>query len=142
MKVNFFIEDVVFILKDKAKIRKWIVACVKSEGYRLSEANIIFCSDNYLLDINRNYLKHDFFTDIITFPHDNPESPVVVGGDLFLSYERIIENAGYLRKHVNDEIHRVIIHGILHLVGYTDKKSSEKKQMTARENHYLQLRDF
>ena len=138
--IHFFEEDIHFKLKDKNKVKAWVKTTIKSEGYQLQELNYIFCSDAYLLQINRQYLHHDTFTDIITF--DNSEKEKVVTGDIFISIDRIRENAAKFDTGLANELHRVIIHGALHLLGYTDKTSDAKKLMTSKEDHYLGIRNF
>ncbi len=138
--IHFFTEDIIFTLKQKSEIRNWILNTVKNESYRLKELNYIFCSDEYLLGINRQYLNHDTYTDIITF--DTSEEERVVVGDVFISIDRIKENADKFKSAEHDELHRVMIHGVLHLLGYTDKGKKEKAQMTDKENQYLGLRNF
>lgn len=136
--INFFNEDIDFNLKNKIKLKTWIKEAIKAEGYKLNELNFIFCSDNYLLEINRQYLNHNTFTDIITF--DNSEVNKLIVGDIFISYERVCDNASKFAVSEEDELHRVIIHGTLHLLGYKDKSNMDKALMTQKEDHYLQLR--
>ncbi|HZY39653.1 MAG TPA: rRNA maturation RNase YbeY [Mucilaginibacter sp.] len=136
--LNFFEEDISYKLKHKTLVRRWITETIKAEGYRLKELNYIFCSDNYLLQINQQYLNHDTYTDIITF--DNSEEEKSITGDVFISIDRIRENAAKFNVVETDELHRVIIHGALHLLGYGDKKASDKKKMTEKEDFYLNLR--
>lgn len=139
--ITFFTEDITFTLKDKAKVRQWIGATITAEGFkRVSELNFIFCSDAYLLDINKQYLNHDTYTDIVTF--DSSEDEDIIAGDIFISIERIRENAEKFGVTERDELHRVIIHGVLHLCGYYDKKKEDKELMTAKENEYLGKRSF
>lgn len=136
-KINFFVEDVDFKLKNKKHLRSWIEQTIRSEKYTLKEVNFIFCSDAYLLKINQDYLQHDTYTDIITF--DNAENEGEVVSDIFISTERIAENALNYQITFLQELHRVMIHGILHLSGYKDKTAKDKKLMTEMENHYLLL---
>ena len=139
--IHFFVEDTTFLLKEKAKVREWIVSTIKSEGFeRVGELNFIFCSDAYLLEINKQYLNHDTFTDIVTF--DSSEYEDTIAGDIFISVDRISENAEKFAVPFRDELHRVIIHGVLHLCGFHDKKPDDKKQMTAKEDEYLGKRTF
>jgi len=139
--ILFFNEDITFTLKNKQKVRQWIAETVKTEGFsRIAELNFIFCSDAYLLEINKQYLQHDTFTDIVTF--DSSEDEEVIAGDIFISIERIQENAQKFGVTEVDELHRVIIHGVLHLCGFGDKKKAEKELMTAKENEHLALRNF
>ena len=139
--ISFFTEDIQFTLKDKAKVRTWIADTAKSEGLnRIGELNFVFCSDEYLLNINKQYLNHDTYTDIVTF--DSSEDEDVLAGDIFISVDRIRENAGKFGVTERDELHRVIIHGVLHLCGYYDKKKEDKELMTSKENEYLSKRTF
>ena len=140
LPINFFQEDISFTLKDKNAVRAWINETISSENYALSELNFIFCSDTYLLEINKQYLNHDTFTDIITFDNSEEEGHIV--GDIFISIDRIKENAKNFKVAVKDELHRVIIHGTLHLLGYPDKKKEEKALMTKKEDFYLAARTF
>lgn len=139
--ISFFSEDINFVLKDKAKVRAWIGEVIKVEGYkRIAELNFIFCSDDYLLVINEQYLKHDTYTDIVTF--DSSGKKDEIAGDIFISVERTRENACIFAVSEVDELHRVIIHGVLHLCGYSDHKESEKLVMSQKEDFYLAFRKF
>ena len=138
--VNFFEEDIRFDLKNKLKVKQWVKATIAAEGYKLQELNYIFCSDSYLLTINQQYLDHDTYTDIVTF--DNSEKEGFIEGDIFISIDRIRENSVKFNSGEANELHRVIIHGALHLLGYQDKKTENKKIMTGKEDHYLHLRNF
>ena len=138
--IAFFEEDINYKLKSKTLLRQWINDTIRAEGYKLSELTYIFCSDAYLLNINQQYLDHDTYTDIITF--DNSERDDVVLGDIFISIERIRENAAKYNVPETDELHRVIIHGVLHLLGYTDKSTANKQKMTEKEDFYLGKRGF
>lgn len=104
----------------------------------MGQINVIFCSDQYLLQLNKGYLKHDYFTDILTF--DLSEGAGPLEGDLFISIPRIRENAKLLKVDFSQELHRVIVHGVLHLMGYSDKKSADKARMREKEDAYLSLR--
>lgn len=139
--ILFFNEDIDYTPKGKINLRKWIEGTIKAEGFkRIGELNFIFCSDAYLLEINKQYLDHDTYTDIVTF--DSSEEEDLIAGDIFISVERIAENAARFGVTEKDELHRVIIHGVLHLCGYYDKKSEDKKLMTEKENYYLGTRSF
>lgn len=138
--INFFEEDISFRLKDKNAVKRWVKETISAEGFRLDELNYIFCSDNYLLQINQQYLNHDTLTDIVTF--DNSEKEDTIAGDIFISIERIRENAANFKVSQTDELHRVIIHGALHLLGYQDKKKEDKALMTQKEDFYLTKRAF
>ena len=139
-QITFFEEDIQYKLKDKTKVRQWIKDTIAAEGYQLDELTYIFCSDAYLLQINQQYLNHDTFTDIITF--DNSIEKKTVTGDIFISIDRIRENAAKFDQTVANELHRVIIHGVLHLLGYKDKSPADKKKMTQMEDKYLDKRVF
>jgi len=139
--INFFAEETDFKPKEKQKIRQWVLDTTKSEGFKkITELNFIFCSDAYLLEINKQYLQHDTFTDIVTF--DSSEDDDIIAGDIFISIDRIQENASKFKVAERDELHRVIIHGVLHLCGYPDKKPEDKKLMTSKEDEYLGKRVF
>ncbi len=139
--IQFFSEDIDFTLKEKQKVREWIGATIKAEGFkRVGELSFVLCSDAYLLEINKQYLDHDTFTDIVTF--DSSEDEDVIAGDIFISVERTTENAKKFNVSERDELHRVIIHGVLHLCGYYDKKKEDKTLMTEKEDYYLAKREF
>jgi probable rRNA maturation factor len=138
--IHFFEEDVTYKLKDKLKVKQWIKDTIVAEGYKLQELTYIFCSDAYLLKINQQYLDHDTYTDIITFDNSEYEGEIV--GDIFISIPRIKENAVKFKVPEADELHRVIIHGALHLLGYKDKTPADNKNMTQKEDHYLAKRQF
>jgi len=138
--INFFEEDISFKLKNKTAVKQWVKATIEAEGYKLKELNYIFCSDEYLLKINQQYLDHDTYTDIVTF--DNSEKEGIIEGDIFISIDRIRENAAKFGVTETDEVHRVIIHGALHLLGYKDKLPADKKKMTLKEDFYLNKRSF
>jgi rRNA maturation RNase YbeY len=135
--VNFFTEDTNYSVKKKTIIKNWLKSAVEAEGYQLKELNFILCSDEYLLRINQDYLNHDTYTDVITF--DNSEELKTIVGDIFISIERIKENAATFKHTIEQELRRVMIHGALHLLGYKDKGKAAKTKMTDREDHYLAL---
>lgn len=136
-RIHYFSEDTAFNLKDKRKINSWIKKTIELESFNPGDINFIFCSDSYLLKLNQEYLNHHTLTDIITF--DSSEEENTISGDIFISIDRIKENAENLNVHFTTELHRVIIHGILHLCGYTDKSKDEKTAMREKEDHYLSL---
>lgn len=113
---------------------KWICYVIKQKNFLLGDINIVFCSDDFLLNMNINYLSHKTLTDIITFDYSNDE---IISGDLFLSIDRIKQNAQKFKVSFENELNRVIIHGILHLCGYKDKTKIESKLMKMQENHSL-----
>lgn len=135
MAVYFHFHDVQFQLGPKRPLKRWISNSIQDEGLVLGEINVIFCSDEHLLSMNREHLNHDYYTDIITF--DYCVSPIV-SGDLFISYDRVFENASEHRVAPLFETYRVIIHGVMHLCGYGDKGISEAKIMRDKEDFYLQ----
>jgi len=140
LPIHFFSEEIPFTLKQKLPVRNWINQTILAEGYKLGELSFIFSDDEYLLKINKEYLDHDTYTDIITF--DNSEVEKIITGDVFISIDRIRENSKKFNVNERDELHRVMIHGTLHLLGYPDKGKEAKKVMTAKEDHYLSKREF
>ena len=110
----------------------------ESEIRRIGDVNIIFCSDNYILDVNLKYLRHDYFTDIITFDYCENN---VLSGDLFISVDSVRENSVFYNTEFEDELNRVMVHGILHLIGYDDHTEDDQKVMREKENYYLSLRE-
>lgn len=138
MVVRFFSEEITFKLPHPRKTSNWIKEAIRMEKGHLGELNYIFCSDQYLLSINQRYLNHNTLTDIITFGNSEKGGPV--SGEIYISIERVKENSKYFEVSFNDELHRVIIHGVLHLLGYKDKKSSDKALMRKKEEAYLSLR--
>lgn len=136
--INFFTEDTKFPFNQKGirtTLKHYIKELVKNEGKKAGEINIIFCSDNYLLTINKQYLNHDYYTDVITF--DYSELPTV-SGDVFISVDTVASNAEQYAPSFEHEMYRVIFHGILHLCGYKDKSDEDEKLMREKENYYLQ----
>jgi probable rRNA maturation factor len=138
--ILFFSEGVEFTLEFPSLISDWVSEVVKTETKLLGAISFIFCSDVYLLKLNQEHLDHDYFTDVITF--DYSETSPTLSGDVFISIDRVTENAKTLSCSFDDELHRVIIHGALHLCGYNDKTDAEKKEMRKKEDHYLSLRPF
>lgn len=136
-EIQFFCEDISFTLPNQEAISRWLENVVKEEGYKLVSINCIFCSDEYLHQINLQYLEHDYYTDIITF--DNSDDETSIEGDLFISIDRITENAQSQTISIPEETHRVMVHGVLHLLGYKDKTDGEKESMRKKENAYLSL---
>jgi probable rRNA maturation factor len=132
--ISFTNQGVSFVLKEKNKIKQWIKLVAEKEQCKLGTINYIFCSDDELLQINIKHLNHDTFTDIITFDYTEEK---VIHGDIFISIDRIRENATTFKVTFENELHRVMIHGILHLCGYKDKKRTEAKKMREMENEAL-----
>lgn len=137
VSIHFFSENIRFELKNKRTIRKWIDASVRSENKSAGEINYIFCDDQYLADLNIQYLQHDTFTDIITF--NNSETHGIIQGDVFISIDRVKENAKQYGASFVNELNRVMIHGILHLCGYRDNTDEEIREMRRKEDYYLSL---
>jgi len=125
-----------FQLKEEANLSNWIQTCIEKEGCELGEINYIFCDDAYLLKLNQEFLQHDTLTDIISF--DNSLGKLI-NGDIFISVERVQENAQDFNVSFDDELHRVMIHGVLHYIGFKDKTSEEKTMMRKKENECLKL---
>jgi len=134
MDINFFSEDIDYKLKNKTKIRNWIKETIKNENRIPGTINIIFTSDEYLLNINNQFLSHNYFTDIVTFNYCENETII---GEIFISKETVLNNSKRFFVSFEDEILRVIIHGVLHLIGYNDHSNEEKKIMREKENEYL-----
>jgi rRNA maturation RNase YbeY len=132
--INFCSEDITFSLKEKLKHKAWLNEVAKQEGKKILELTYVFCSDEYLLQINQEYLNHDTLTDIVTF--DNSEDPKKIEGDIFISIERVRENGNKLGTS-ETELERVMVHGLLHLLGYKDKKKEDKALMTEKEDFYI-----
>ena len=138
-RVEFFSQDIAFKFPKPRKTRLWIQRVIQKEKKELVHLNYILCSDLYLLSINKQYLKHKTLTDIITF--DNSDDPALIEGDIFISTERVRANSVELSTTFEEELMRVVIHGVLHLLGYRDKTPSEKSIMRKKEDAYLSLRN-
>lgn len=136
--IRYFTEDIKFEFKGKLSNNKWLQLVASSEIRKIGDVNIIFCSDNYILDVNMKYLQHDYFTDIITFDYCEGN---VLNGDLFISIDSVKENSEFYKTGFQDELNRVIVHGILHLIGYDDHSEEEIKVMRSKEDYYLSLRN-
>ncbi|GAB4001295.1 rRNA maturation RNase YbeY [Spirosoma daeguense] len=133
--IRFFNEDVPYKLPQKLAVRQWLKQEAEREGYTIGELNYIFCSDEHVLQVNRDYLQHDYYTDIITF--DQSEEEGKLEGDIFISVERVADNAAQLGHAPEQEMHRVLAHGMLHLCGYGDKTDEEAAQMRAKEEEWM-----
>ncbi len=128
-----------FLLDNSERIITWISQSINNESYKLGEINYIFCDDEYLIKLNIKHLKHNTLTDIISFDETLGK---LVSGDIFISIERVKKNAKEFNVSFKDELHRVMIHGILHFCGYNDKTKEEKQLMREKEDYYLSLREF
>lgn len=135
MQVQFFFIERNITLRNRSKLKGFIHSIFKSHKLKLGHLNYIFCSDDYLLQINKAHLKHDFYTDIITF--DLSSAKEYVDGEIYISTDRVRDNASTLKTTITEELHRVIFHGALHLCGYKDKTTEQAKQMRAAENSNL-----
>ena len=133
----FFHDECGFQLMHKEERVKWILKCVRMEEKAVENLNFIFCSDAYLLEKNMEFLNHNTYTDVITFDYGKAQQ---ISGDVFVSVERVKENAENFKVHFEKELDRVLVHGVLHLLGYKDKSDEEKIQMREKEEFYLSLR--
>lgn len=135
--IRYFNQDIDFQLDNKRLNNAWFKGVAESEQRKLGDINIIFCSDRYILDVNLKYLGHDYYTDIITFDYCTNN---VLSGDLFISIESVKDNSIYYKTDFYEELNRVMVHGILHLIGYDDHTDEQTKLMRAKENFYLESR--
>lgn len=124
-------------LRNRTKLRHFLALMCKKEGYSLKALSVVFCSDDSLLEVNRTHLQHDYYTDIITFNYSTQEK--VVDAELLISIDRVNDNAKTFSSSKERELHRVIFHGVLHLVGYNDKSPRDIRRMREKEDHYLNL---
>lgn len=131
--INFNYETE-FSLKSEEIVSKWIFNVISSEGFKLEEVNYVFCDDDYLHKLNVEFLNHDTLTDIISFDYSVGK---IIQGDIFISIERVEDNARDYNVSLEQELHRVIVHGVLHYCGYKDKTDDDAKVMRDKENHYL-----
>ena len=136
MAISFSNDNIVFNLKNKSKIKEWISSIIDKEKKILGNLNYSFTSDDSLLKINIEYLKHNTYTDIITFNYNDGKK---ISGDIFISIERVKENARKFEVAFEEELHRVMIHGVLHLCGYKDKSKTDSGLMRKKENASLRL---
>ncbi|MFY0602400.1 MAG: rRNA maturation RNase YbeY [Flavobacteriaceae bacterium] len=128
-----------FSLAQEEAVSNWIIEALEAEGFDYEDINFIFCNDEYLLKLNKKYLNHDTFTDIISFDYSIGN---VVSGDIFISTERVSDNANKYQVSFENELHRVIIHGILHFMGYNDKSEDETLLMREKENQAIKELKF
>lgn len=135
--ISYCTEDIKFEFKGKLFNNKWLRMVAESEIKKIGDIAIIFCSDNYILDVNMRYLQHDYFTDIITFDYCEGSR---LSGDLFISIDSVRENAIQYGAEFEEELCRVMVHGLLHLIGYDDHTVEDQKVMRQKENYYLQCR--
>jgi len=134
--ISFFSEDIDFELGSSSIYINWFSEAASMENKTIGELTFIFCTDEYLHKVNQEYLNHDTYTDIITFDYSSGD---IIAGDVFISVDRVKENAETFKCSFNSEISRVLIHGVLHLMGYKDKQDEEKQIMRSKEDFYLTL---
>lgn len=132
--ISFSTVETAYNLRNKLKVRNWIKAILETEGKSAGDITYVFCNDEYLGSMNEKYLKHNTLTDIITFDYSEKGK---LSGDIFISIERVKENAGSFNTTLNQELGRVMAHGVLHLSGYKDKTPDDKKMMKSKEDFYL-----
>ena len=135
--ISYHFENTDFVFRERDLNNRWLRTVAESEMKRIGNIAIIFCSDAYLLDVNRKYLGHDYFTDIITFDYCEGER---LSGDLFISVDSVRENAVEYGTEFANELNRVMVHGLLHLIGYDDHTEEDVKTMREKENQYLEIR--
>jgi rRNA maturation RNase YbeY len=137
MAIYFFSEEINFELKEKLNRKRWLKNIAIKAGFKIKELNYVFCSDEYLYQINLEYLNHETYTDIITF--DNSEKEFDLSGDIFISIDRVNENAKTHNQEIETELSRVLAHGLLHLMGYKDKTKEESTLMRQKEEESISL---
>jgi probable rRNA maturation factor len=135
--IRFQTEDITFTLKNKTLLKAWITSSITKKKRKAGDITFIFCSDEFLLSVNEQYLNHTTYTDIITFDYSKEDIKLPVSGDIFISIPRVKENAFTYSVSFEAELHRIIIHGILHLLGYADKTKPAKEEMTKQEDACL-----
>ena len=138
MPIHYFYEQIDFKIETPRKASIWITLVAKTEKKEIGDLTYVFCSDDYLLSLNQQFLKHNTLTDIITF--DYSEGKKELSGEIYISIDRVADNAAKFKTDFQDELHRVMIHGVLHLAGYKDKKPAEKALMRKKEEGCLSLR--
>ncbi|MFB9863010.1 rRNA maturation RNase YbeY [Rufibacter immobilis] len=137
LPIEFFTEEVDFEVKNEEKVKEWLSEIISKYSFELESLNYIFCSDEYLHQMNVEYLEHDTLTDVITF--DNSDFEGVIEGDVFISIDRIVDNAATFNITPEEELHRVMAHGLLHLLGFDDKSPEKQTIMRSKENECLEL---
>lgn len=139
--LQFFSHEIDFKLDKEDSVKDWILFVIEKHAKKAGQINYIFCSDSYLLELNKAHLQHDYFTDILTFPYA-PKGAEELISDIYISIDRVKDNAASYDDSFEDELHRVMIHGILHLIGFDDYGDTAKKEMRRKENEALAERDF
>lgn len=136
MAIRFAVQSGDFVLTDESRLRNWVSEVITRRGMQVGNINYLFCDDDYLLNVNQHYLNHDTYTDIITFDYVTAN---LVSGDIMISVDRVGENAGTFGVSFEQELHRVVIHGVLHLLGQGDKTDTEAAEMRRQEEEALNL---
>lgn len=139
MKINYYTEDCHYRLPEKIRTRQWLCEVAREEGYRVGEVNYIFCSAKRLLAMNRQWLHHDYYTDVITFDYSDLTEQKMISGDIFIDIETVADNASQYGFTPLEEMRRVVVHGLLHLCGQGDKTPETEAQMHRKEDKYLQF---
>lgn len=139
--IQFFSHEIEFQLPAEDSVARWILRILSDKRRSAGPISYIFCSDSYLLELNQAHLEHDYYTDILTFPYSDP-ADLIIRSDIYISIERVRENAENLQIEFLDELHRVMVHGILHLLGIDDHGEQAQKNMRREEDFALSLRDF
>ena len=134
--IQYFCEDIVFPFREKRLTNRWLKQVAEIEGRKVGDLSVIFCSDPYILDVNVRYLGHEYYTDIITFDYCEGNT---LSGDLFISIDTVRDNAAFYGASFETELDRVIVHGLLHLIGYEDHTEEDRKTMRAKEDEALRL---
>ncbi len=134
-EINYFAYDINFTLPHASEIKQWVSDTVAQYQVNISAINYIFCSDEYLLSLNRKYLQHDYLTDILTFPYETTDFGIMA--DIYISLDRVKENASSYDEPWEHELHRVMIHGVLHLLGFNDHTESQQLEMRKQEHQAL-----
>lgn len=137
MAIQFFTEDISFSLSNDEAVSLWLMEVATKHEREVEQLNYIFCSDEFLLQVNKDYLQHDYYTDVITFDNSEPDDDIE--GDIFISIDRVRENADIQSNTFYAELHRVMVHGLLHLLGFNDKTADEENDMREREDACLSL---
>ena len=137
--IRFFNKDIKFNLEKKLVLKRWIKTVVEQYDCKVGDINVILCNDPYILEINQQFLSHDYYTDIITFDYCEGDK---LSGDLFISVDTVRENAVEYGTEFSEELNRVMVHGILHLIGYDDHCEEDIAEMRKKENYYLSLREL
>ena len=135
--IHFNSHEIKFTLKNRTVIKQWISSVIIKKKRKVGDLNFVFCSDEFLLTMNKQYLNHDTYTDIITFDYSKEDKTLPISGDIYISVDRVRENASKFDVAFENELHRVIIHGTLHLLGYADKTKAAKEEMTKQEDTAL-----